>query len=160
DTSVTTINATVGGAIGLSGPPGLNLTATAQRNVGSFNAAPYDGVIDYSGDSGKDFGNRNANATSSVTLTGDAMNAFLGTGQVNLRETLTASSTANGGGNVVVQIATTASARVTVIYHYTPSNCIRAGNYTIAELTEPPGGYFDGKNSSNGAVLTTPVGVN
>jgi hypothetical protein len=138
----------------------VTVTAAGQRNVGDFSAAPYDGAIDFQGASGKDFGNRSASATRSVTLTGAAMNAFLGTGQVNLTESLTASSTANGGGNVAVQIATTASARATVIYHYLPSNCIRPGNYTVVEVTEPPGNYLDGKDSRNGTVLGNPPGTN
>jgi uncharacterized repeat protein (TIGR01451 family) len=160
DTSPTTISATVGGTISLSGPPGVSVTAAADRNVGSFSAAAFDGAIDFTGASGKDFGNRSASATRSVTLTGSAMNAFLGTGQVNLTESLTANSTASGGGNVAVQIATTASAGATVIYHYIPSNCIRPGNYTVVEVTEPPGGYLDGKDSRNGTVLSNPPGTN
>ncbi len=160
NTSPATISATVGGTISLSGPPGVSVTAAADRNVGTFSASPYDGMIDFQGGSGKDFGNRSASATRSVTLTGAAMDAFLGTGQVNLAESLTASSTASGGGNLAVQIATTASARATVIYHYIPSNCIRPGNYTIVEVTEPPGGYLDGKVSSNGVVLSNPIGTN
>jgi uncharacterized repeat protein (TIGR01451 family) len=156
-TSGTSITGNVGGNMTLTGP-GVALTTTPDRDTGTFNASVFDGALDFAGTSGTDFGPRTASASRSVTLTGPALAAFLGTGTVALRQTATATSTASGGGNVLVGITSQAQATVTVTYNYTPSNALRPGNYTIVETTQPPG-TVDGKVSSNGTVLNNPPGL-
>jgi uncharacterized repeat protein (TIGR01451 family) len=156
DSSGTSITGTVGGNLTLTGP-GLDVTTSPLSNTGTFNASVFDGTIDFAGTSGTDFGPSTASATRSAQLTGDAMSPFLGTGQVAIRETAAATSTASGGGNVLVGLTSRATATVTVTYTYTPTNSLRPGNYTIVELA-PPWGTLPGKDSSNGVVLNNPPG--
>src|SRR5262249_6021759 len=150
-TSSTTINGVVSGSLSLSGT-GFTVTTQLQNNAGSFSAKAFDGSLDFSGGSGKDFGTNNADGTKSVTLTGSALQAFIGSGSVQLTEQTVATSTASGGGNVLVGVLSTGQAHVQVIYHYIPSNCLAPGNYTIVQTAQPPG-TLDSKESSNGVVL-------
>jgi uncharacterized repeat protein (TIGR01451 family) len=156
NTSGTTITGTVGGNLSLAGP-GVNLVTSPERNTGSFDASAFDGTLDFAGSSGTDFGPRTASASRSVQLSGAALAPFLGTGQVAIRESAVATSTASGGGNVLVGVTSSATATVTVTYNYIPNNTLRPGNYTIVEVTQPPG-TIEGKVSSNGVVLSNPPG--
>jgi uncharacterized repeat protein (TIGR01451 family) len=158
DTSPTTITGTVGGNMTLTGP-GVSLTTNPDRNTGNFDAGVFDGALDFQGASGLDYGPRTASATRSLQLTGDALSPFVGTGNVTFREQAVATSTASGGGNVVVQLASRAQATVTVTYRYTPSNSLRPGDYVIVQTTEPPG-TIEGSASRNGVVLGNPPGPN
>ncbi len=153
--SASTITATVGGSLTLSGPAGLSLQTNLSQNAGTFNASIYDNSLDFGGTSGKDFGNSTAVGTQSAVLTGAAMNAFIGTGNVALSETAVATSTATGGGNLLVGVASSAAGQVTVTYKYIADNSLKPGNYVLYE-TQPPG-YFDGQESSNGVLLNHPV---
>jgi len=156
--SPSTIQATVAGHLTLTGPGGLTVETDLSQNAGSFGASIYDGHLDFGGTSGKDFGNSAANGTESLVLTGAAMNVFVGTGTIALTETAEASSTASGGGNLLVGVTSTASAQVTVTYKYIADNSLKPGNYTLIQTTEPPG-FFDGKESRNGVVLPNPPGT-
>jgi uncharacterized repeat protein (TIGR01451 family) len=151
------INGTVSGNLTLQGP-GVNDKLTISQYAGTFNAQSFDGNLDFTGASGSDFGQKTANGSDNVVLTGNAITPYIGSGQVQMHETAVATSTAAGGGNVVVNAQSTGQANVTVTYKYIPNNSIQPGNYTIVEKQEPPG-YFPGKNSSNGVVLNTPPGV-
>ena len=91
-------------------------------------------------------------------LTGSAMAAFIGTGNVQLTETAQASSTATGGGNLLVGVTSTGQSQITVVYTYTPSVALKPGPYTVIKTADPPT-YFDGKDSRNGVVLGNPPGV-
>jgi hypothetical protein len=155
--SASTITANVGGSLTLSGPSGLTVQTNLSQNAGTFNASIYDNKLDFGGTSGKDFGNSTAVGTQTAVLTGAAMNAFIGGGSVPLSETAVATSSATGGGNLLVGVASSAAGQVTVTYKYIADNSLKPGNYVIYE-TQPPG-YFDGKESSNGVVLNHPIGT-
>jgi hypothetical protein len=156
--SPSTIQATIAGNLTVTGPGGLSIQTSLQQNAGNFNATTYDGTLDFGGTSGKDFGNQTANGTQSLNLTGASMTAFIGTGSVQLNENGTATSTASGGGNLLVGVSSDATATITVTYSYIASNALKPGNYTIVELSTPPG-YFDGKNSQNGVPLNNAPGT-
>jgi hypothetical protein len=155
--SPSTITATVSGTMTLSGPHVL-LNTDVSRNAGSLNASVFDGSLDFGGRSGKNFGPHTANGSGSMTMTGAAMSAFVGTGSVSMSEIAHATSSASGGGNLIVSTTSLAQANITVIYHYIPSNSLRPGNYTIVEVTQPPG-YLDGQISRNGVILAHTPGV-
>src|SRR5262249_8729891 len=55
--------------------------------------------------------------------------------------------TAPGPAHLACQTSTSAAATVTVIYHYTPSNDLRPGPYTIVQPNQPAG-YLDGLETS------------
>jgi len=152
------INATVSGVMNLTGP-GISAPLSLQQNAGSFNATTYDGTLDFGGTSGFSFNPQTASGSTQITLTGSQLAAFEGTGTVNLTETANATSSATGGGNLVVSISSLGQANVTVTYNYIPGNCLKPGNYTI-ELMQTPAGYDPGKESSNGVVLNVPPGTN
>jgi hypothetical protein len=152
------INGTVSGDLTLQAPGGVNDKLSLSQYAGTFTARAFDGQIDFQGDSGSDFGQKTANGSNQIVLTGSAITPYVGTGQVQLTETGHATSTAEGGGNLVVNVLSTGQSSITVVYKYIPSNAIKPGNYTIVETQEPPG-FFPGKNSSNGTVLNTALGA-
>ncbi len=151
------INGTVAGNLMLTGP-GVDDQLSISQYAGSFHAAAFDGQLDFQGASGDDFGQKTANGSDHIVLTGSQLTPYIGTGQVSINEAAQATSNATGGGNVVVNAVSTGQAAITVTYKYIPNNSLQPGNYTIVETQEPPG-YFPGKNSSNGVVLNTPPGV-
>jgi hypothetical protein len=158
DGAQATVTGTVAGTVTLTGAGASSLVTDTSADE-TFQAGAFDGTPDFAGASGHDFGSKSANASKSITLTNPSdLAAFTGTGQVSLTETAHATSSATGAGNLLTQINSTASAQVRVIYHYTPTKCLQAGNYTIVEATQPPG-YMDGKESQNGVVLASTLGT-
>jgi uncharacterized repeat protein (TIGR01451 family) len=151
------INGTVSGDLTLTAP-GVNDKLSLSQYAGSFNAQAFDGNINFQNASGTSFGQKTANGSNSIVLTGSQVTPFIGTGKVQVSEAAQASSHADGGGNVIVNVQSTAQATITVTYKYVASNALQPGDYTIVETQEPPG-YFPGKNSSNGTVLSTPSGT-
>ncbi len=157
DTSDSQINGTIAGNLTLEAP-GVKDKLTLAAYAGSFNAKIYDGTQDYQGDSGTTFGKKTADGSNTITLTGADITAYLGTGTVNVRETAIAASKADGGGNLVALIQSTAKSKITVVYHYTPNNTLQPGQYKVVQNPQPPG-YFDGQESSGGVVLNHPPGT-
>ena len=164
DQSAATITAQASGSLTLTGP-GLSLTSlgptplqpTAQ-SVQTFNASAYDGVSDFAGTSGHDFGPQTATGSQSITLTAPSdLARYIGTGTVSLTENATATSSASGGGNLLSLISSTAGAQVVVTYHYIPNNSLQPGNYTVVQ-TSQPAGYLDGLLTS-GNVTPIPNSV-
>ncbi|MCI0640450.1 MAG: choice-of-anchor E domain-containing protein [Gemmataceae bacterium] len=155
--SSSNIKGTVSGSLKLAGP-GVTSTLTLSENAGTYSAGLYDGAKDYSGDSGHSFGVQTAEGNESITLTGADMDAYKGTGQVTFTSTGEASSFAQGGGNLDVSLNSSGKSKVTVIYKYTPGNCLQAGAYTIVQTTQPPG-LLDGQESSGGVVVPNSAGT-
>jgi uncharacterized repeat protein (TIGR01451 family) len=152
--SGSTISGIVSGTMNLTGP-GVNMGVAMSDNAGTFNASAFDGSINFSGPSGQAFAPKQVSATKTITLTGSDMNPFIGTGQVTFTDSATATSTANGGGNLVVQLDSAGQSTVTVKYHYLPTAALKPGDYTILETQ--PSGFLDGKEFSGGVVLDHPI---
>jgi len=153
------ISGEVGGNLTLTGPNGLSIQTNLAQYAGGFLATSFDGQLNFTGSSGDDFGPKTATGAQTTTLTGSDLAAFIGTGNVQLTETAVATSSASGGGNLVVGATSTASAQVNVVYNYIPTDCLKPGAYTIVKVTDPPG-YSAGKESSHGVVLDNPPGSN
>ncbi len=151
------IAGTVSGTMTLTGA-GLHDTLNISGYAGSFHAERYDGDTDFTGTSGESFGEQTADGTNTITLTGADMDAFKGTGQVQITESAIATSNATGGGNLDVRIRSTGQSTVTVIYHYKAYDCLAPGNYTIVQ-TQQPDGYADGLESKDGVVDPNSVGT-
>src|SRR5579871_1837398 len=157
DASSATITATVSGSLTLSGT-GFHSLVTNGAASKTFTAGPYDGAIDFDDPSGHDFGPQTASGSTSFTVTNPSDLAnFVGTGTITRSEMAHATSSASGAGNLVAQITTTAAAQISVVYHYTPNNSLKAGAYTIIQ-TNQPAGFLDGKLSTNGTVIPNSVG--
>lgn len=158
DAAASTITATDAGTLTLSGPALSALLTNSSANR-TFGAGAFDGTIDFAGASGHDFGAQTAPGTNSTTLTAaNDLALFTGTGTVSFHESAHASSSASGAGNLITQISTTASAQLSVVYHYIPSNCLRPGLYHIVQTTEPAG-YLDGLESIGGTLAAGSVGT-
>ena len=86
DAAPATITATVSGSLTLSGL-GFNSLVTTSSASKTFNAGAFDGVLDFDGSSGHDFGPQTASGSSPFTVTNSSDLAhFLGTGTVALSE--------------------------------------------------------------------------
>lgn len=157
-TSESDISGTVSGNITLTAP-GVNDTQTIAAPAGTpFHAKQYDGITDYTGDSGGTLGEHTATGSKTVTLTGAAMNDYIGSGQVNLTTATVATSNAQGGGNLDVRIRSTGVSTITVVYHYKAYDCLAPGDYKIVQTQQPPG-FLDGKESKDGTVIPNTVGT-
>ena len=151
------INGTVSGTMTLTAP-GVNDNLNISGYAGSFHAADYDGSTDFSGSSGTSFGQKTANGSNTITLTGSAMDAYKGTGQVNVSENAVATSNATGGGNLDVRVRSTGQSTITVIYHYKTAGPLQPGAYKVVQ-TQEPAGYSDGLESQNGSVIPNTIGT-
>jgi hypothetical protein len=154
DSAPGNVTGTVSGTFTLQAPGLAPLTLTPSTTENASLGA-FGGSIDFTGPSGTDFGPQSAHDFKVVTLNPGTtdLSAFVGTGTVNVTETAQATSSAGGPGNLAAMINSTASARVRVIYYYTPSNALGPGTYTVVQ-PQVPSGYLPGQNTNNN---TTPL---
>ncbi len=89
----------------------------------AFNASAFDGVSDYMGTSGINFGILSASDSTTVTLSGAALTAFIGTGSLSGFDVRAIGSGIinSDNGNLESSISTEALARLTLTYDYTPT---------------------------------------
>jgi len=152
DQTPTTINGQVSGTLNVEGPGVAELKITPNSAL-SFPASAYDGVLDYGGTSGKDFGAVPADGTKTVTLTTDSdLAAYTGTGTVPFTISATSSSNASGPGNLSSEISSTGEGSINVIYHYTPVTSLQPGRYSIVQTTQPEG-FLQGTNTRAGVAV-------
>ncbi len=146
------ITANINGTLNLSAP-GVGIVAAQIDQSRTFNATAYDGITDFAGTSGTDFGSIVENNTEMATLTsaGD-LAAYTGTGTITISLEGLVSTSGTGAANLANQRSASAGATVRVVYRYTPSNCLSAGAYTIVQTTQPPG-FNDGQESTGGVVI-------
>jgi hypothetical protein len=143
---------TVSGNLTLSGPGVNNLPINPNVLAGTFDASPYDGVPDYAGASGVDFGSKTATGNGALTLTDPAvLSRFTGTGSVSFTLNSLVTSSVDGNGDEDASIRSLVGANVRVVYHYTPSNCLQPGTYVLHEIQPPD--YLDGRESQGPTVL-------
>jgi hypothetical protein len=157
DGGPSTITATDAGTLTLAGQGVSSLVSNSSTSK-TFSATAFDGIIDFNGSSGHDFGAQAANGSNSITLADAAdLAAYTGTGFVTFAEVAHATSSASGAGNLITQISTSAAANVTVIYQYIPSNALKPGNYTVVQISQPPN-LLEGLEASNGVPIQGSVG--
>ncbi len=157
DPAPATVVGNVDGTLTTSGP-GAGDLVLRPTTTQSFNASAFDGVVDFSGTSGKDFGAVPATDTKAVTLTspGD-LAAFIGTGTVSFTEAAVSNSFASGAGNLVSQVSTSATSTIDVVYHYLPQGDLKPGQYAVVQAVQPAG-YGDGIDSRGGVSLPNSTG--
>jgi hypothetical protein len=150
DPAQATVQAHIEGAVTLQGSGFSPVVANVQADESATLSAS-DGTIGFNGAAAFDFGPKDAQGTQSVTLDAATqdLSAFIGTGQTTVTETGTANVNLSGPANLLAMIQSTVSGRVKVVYHYTPSNALKPGQYTVVQTANPPG-TTDGVNSSNG----------
>jgi hypothetical protein len=146
------VNGSVSGNLLLSAA-GFNLNVNTTGNAAiSQSLGAYDGTTDYAGRSGIALSNRTATGSNTQTLTGSAMNAFVGTGTLDLSFLAQATTQASGGGNLMANIANLGGASVTITYKYLNSTSLKPGNYTIIQKNQPAG-LLDGRDSQAGVIV-------
>jgi hypothetical protein len=154
-----TISGTINGNVTVN-VPGTNPLVTDLSASDSFNAAAYDGTIDFTGASGHDSGLQSHSGSQTETITdASALQQFEGTGSLTVSAHAGATSTASGPGNLLALHSASAGATVRVVYHYIPSNALKPGTYTIVQASTPPG-YLPGLKSSGGVVIPNSVNSN
>ena len=116
--------------------------------AGSFDAAPFDGVADYAGPSGHDFGANTATDNTSIAINdAPTLASYTGGGSVTFNASVIATSRTTGGGNVQNRITTVAGGQLAVVFRYTPVSCLKPGPYTMQQTTQPAS-YTDGLETS------------
>lgn len=87
----------------------------------AFAASAYDGVSDFGGTSGINFGTLSADGTTVVTLSGAALTAFIGTGTLTGFDVRAAGNGRidSDNGNLLSDIQTEAFAHIQLDYNYT-----------------------------------------
>ncbi len=157
DSAPAAIHTVVSGGVALAGPSFAPVTTPFSLDQ-TFNAAAFDGTIDFDGPSGKSFAPQTITGNLSKTFTAAAdLAPFVGTGTATFNAAAQAADTHTGSGNLVLSVSTVAGADVTVVYHYTPNNCLPAGSYLIVQPQTPPG-YLPGLKTS-GNVTPIPNSV-
>jgi protocatechuate 3,4-dioxygenase beta subunit len=152
DPAAAMIRGTVQGNVLLTSA-GPNLRVDADPNVQTYAAAAYDGVIDFAGASGVNFGAHSASGSAQLTVTDPILlGMFLNAGGVTLTATPFAESSTSGGGNLVSQVSSTGGGELFVKYVYLTSDALRLGTYRVVQPMTPAG-YLDGKFSRAGVVL-------
>jgi hypothetical protein len=122
DGAASNVSAQVNGNLTLQGPGSVSASVTPSINENTTLSAS-DGTLDYSGTSGKDFGDQSAQASKTIDLAAGSndLSAWIGTGTVSLTESAQSTSTVSGSGNEQVHINSKGSGTVQVIYSYTPA---------------------------------------
>jgi uncharacterized repeat protein (TIGR01451 family) len=165
--SGSTITVSATGDMKLTGPGSVLIDTPFTQTIGSFQASPFDGTLDFGGTSGKTFDPVILNESGSLTLTNpNDLAPFIGTGNVNFTETLSANSQLQSLYAYVLKGDARGQATVTVTYTYLPTPSLPPGTYIIRQPSEPTYtignttySYLDGRESQNGVVIPNSVGT-
>jgi hypothetical protein len=155
-----TITATVDATLTLANLPGTAPAVAAIPQVfRQYDAAAFDGDLDFAGPSGFDSGViSTAAAPAVVTVPAAAFAAFIGTGNLAPMQVAVATSGGTGPGNLVNVIQTQAEATAAVVYEYIPDNCLKPGDYVIRQAAQPAGTLDGQETRGNLAPLPNSAG--
>jgi hypothetical protein len=138
--SSSTITGTTTGKLAIDVPTGA-VPVTIPAVTESFHAAPFDGVLNDSGASGKTFAAVTSSAAPQTTVLTSPADLAAFTGQYRIPISVTGHATgsvASSNGKVSGAFQTDTSATITVIYHYIPN---------LPSL-DPPAGSAPGSTGS------------
>lgn len=94
---------------------------TGVSMIQTFNAGPFDGMVDFDGASGGVFNLSGSDFASTTRSVPEDLSPWIGTGLVDIVGSGVSRSTAHGPGNVVFNFTTAAAGQVTVRYEYVPA---------------------------------------
>lgn len=116
-----TLTPIAGGTISFRNGTTILTQALPTATGASFAASTFDGVADFAGTSGNNFGVLSADKTSTVTLTGLNLAQFIGTGTLAGFNTRAVGNgaIASDNGNLNSSISTEAKATLEIVYNYT-----------------------------------------
>ena len=115
-----TVTSNLAATITLLRPDSSTIAVVLPTVSAVTNLSAYDGVVDFSGTSGRTF----ANVTNTVSITSGVMGSaadltlFQGLGSISLPVSASAASSTTGAGNLITQFTTTAGADGSVTYFY------------------------------------------
>jgi hypothetical protein len=140
DLDSATVAGTVNGTLSVQGG-GLTAVQATATNTNSATLSAFDGVEDFSGTSGRDFGSQSNSGSNDVTYNASSndLSAFVGTGSVSLTQSAQATSAITGAGNLMASVNSQASGQVRVIYHYESGAPLQPGDYTVVQPSDPAG---------------------
>ena len=119
DAGPATLELTLSATLTLTDALMNTLVVTIPTVVNSFDAAAFDGEINFAGPSGVSFDGITASATNSETYTdAPTLAIFTGVGSMDFGFDATATSTATGAGNIISQFQSQAGGEVEVIYEW------------------------------------------
>ncbi|MFH0785132.1 MAG: PEP-CTERM sorting domain-containing protein [Pseudomonadota bacterium] len=120
DTSSSTVHSSLGGIIDLNWDGGGNILEALPVHNETFNAAAYDGIMDFGGTSGITYSSVTGsdNKTSTYTSSLNDLSIFKGSEKLYFDVWAFANSTANGPGNLSSDFDTKAGAYVKITYFY------------------------------------------
>ncbi len=146
--SPNTVGGEVSGSLTLDAPGFGPVVTNVIANTQQIPLAAADGVLDFAGASGHDFGAVSASGSATASSAAPTtLQLYTGTGSVLFAQVANATSRAvDQAGNVVVNINTVGRADVTLVYRYVPSGCLAEGSYTILETQ--PEGWQDGRETA------------
>lgn len=142
------ITGTVSGQLFLTAPGVANDSFSVNAEGGEVFNTPANGAFN--------LGTHSATGSKTVTVTGSDLNAYIGTGTVDVVAAARGRSVVDGGGYLDSSIRTTGISTVTVIYHYKPYECLEPGDYVVRQTTQPDG-YVDGRESQGTTVIPDAV---
>lgn len=117
------VTANVNGSVTLSRPDNATLVGVLPTQSDSDIFPTFDGIIDFSGTSGKTFPNLVASQNNSLTSTSQAdFTLFTGTDNIALPVNASGTSNFSGSANLATSVDTKAGASVNVIYSYLAQN--------------------------------------
>ena len=152
DAVASTVEGTIDGSVTLQAAGVKPLTAAVTEADESATVNAGDGTMGFTGTAAHDFGPTDAKAsTQDIVLNAAStdLSSFIGTGKATVSETGTADVCVCGPGNLLSLVQSTVSGETKIIYHYTPSNALTPGQYTVVQNQNPPG-TVDATNTSNG----------
>ena len=152
DAVASTFEGKINGTVTLQAAGASPLSATLKQVDESATVNASDGTMGFTGTAAHDFGAKDAPADhQDVILDAGShdLSSFIGTGKATVSETGSANVCVCGPGNFLSLVKSTVSGQTKVIYHYTPSNALTPGQYTLVQTQNPPG-TVDAKNTSNG----------
>ncbi len=138
------ITGTVSGQLFLTAPGVNNDSFSVNGEGGEVFNTPANGSFN--------LGTHSASGSKTITLTGSAINAYIGTGTVDMFASAKGRSLVDGGGYLDSSIRTTGISTVTVKYNYKPFECLEPGDYVIRQTVQPEG-YVDGRESKGNSVI-------
>lgn len=158
DTDASTAKVSLNNKLFVLGP-GATLEGVAPPSQYNANLSAYDGTADFAGTSGYNTGAQTSQVMTNATVSAVAgLNAWTGTGTVNLRAAARGSSIQESNTNLMSTITTQGRLDLEVIYTYLPSRNLQVGNYDVVEIVQPSG-YLDGLESIGNTVIPGTIGT-
>jgi hypothetical protein len=140
-----------------SGPLPLSIPSVTE----SFTAGPYDGTLNYSGTSGKEFATETSSSVPETTVLTSPSDLAAFTGEFRIPVTISGHATGNASatdGHLSDGFNTQTSVTLTIIYHYIPNMSSPTGSSPVSSAPSSASSSSSSSSPTNSAP-TTPTGT-